>query len=350
MMHQHDYDVINYIDDILGTDLPSHVDASFVALSTLLPHLGFAISHNKLVKPSTCVNCLGILVNTDNFTLSIPHDKLQEILEKCKTWCSRTHCNKCQLQSLLGSLLYVSFMYCTPLATHLAAIKANLSLYGLPTHIFQDSRIKYFQKAMTLCRPFKPSLKSIIDIDTLQLLVRFHIYGTSFKAVYTLAFFFVLKLSNLVPHSVKNFSPLYHLAKADIILASPGLHIIVKWTKWTKTIQDRKSIKILKLPSLGVNPICPVTAVKNLLKITPGSNNSPLFQYKTATKWLPLTDTQVRHHFKHYFSSLTCSIPISLSKHSVVQVPHSPLIRMFLARYPESWHLDVRMRLEIYYP
>ena len=58
------------------------------------------------------------------------------------------------------------------LANHLAAIKANLSIYGLPTHIFQDSRIKYFQKAMTLHRPFKTFLKSVIDIDTLQLLVR----------------------------------------------------------------------------------------------------------------------------------------------------------------------------------
>ena len=116
-----------------------------------------------------------------------------------------------------------------------------------------------------------------------------------FKAVYTLAFFSFLRLSNLVPHSVKNSPPLYHLARADVIFAKPGLHIIVKWTK---TIQDRKSVKILKIPSLGANPICPVNAVKNILKITPGSNNSPLFQYKASTKWLPLTDNQVRRHFK----------------------------------------------------
>ena len=63
-------------------------------------------------------------------------------------------------------------------------------------------------------------------------------------------------------------------------------------------------MKILKIPSLGANPICPVTAVKNLLKITPGSNNSPLFQYKAPTKWLPLTDNQVRHHFKSLLSKL----------------------------------------------
>ena len=108
MMHQRDFDVINYIDDILGIELPSRVDASFDALSALLNHLGFEISYNKLVKPATCVNCLGILVNTENFTLSIPDDKLHEIQNKCTSWCGRTRCTKRELQSLLGSLLYVS--------------------------------------------------------------------------------------------------------------------------------------------------------------------------------------------------------------------------------------------------
>ena len=78
------------------------------------------------------------------------------------------------------------------LANHLSAIKANLALYGLPTQLFQDPRIKYFQKAMTLHRPFKASLKSVIDIDTLQLIVRLcdsTYMGQVFKAVYTVAFF-----------------------------------------------------------------------------------------------------------------------------------------------------------------
>ena len=39
-------------------------------------------------------------------------------------------------------------------------------------------------------------------------------------------------------------------------------------------------------------------AIRNLLSITPGPKNAPLFQYKTLQGWLPMTDTQVRHHFK----------------------------------------------------
>ena len=57
MMCQRGHDVINYIDDILGIDHPRCIDPSFDALSSLLERLGFEISQNKLVKPSTCVNC-----------------------------------------------------------------------------------------------------------------------------------------------------------------------------------------------------------------------------------------------------------------------------------------------------
>ena len=108
MMRQRGHDVINYIDDILGIELPSRVDASFDALSSLLERLGFEISHNKLVTPATCVNCLGVLVNTKDFTLAVPNQKMQEILQKCQTWRQKNSCTKRQLQSLLGSLLFIS--------------------------------------------------------------------------------------------------------------------------------------------------------------------------------------------------------------------------------------------------
>ena len=108
MMRQCQFDVINYINDILGIDLPSKIDASFVALQRLLHVLGFEISEKKLEKPFTQLNCLGIIVNTKEFTVSIPKPKIQEIMNTCNGWRHKTHCTKHQLQSLLGSLLYIS--------------------------------------------------------------------------------------------------------------------------------------------------------------------------------------------------------------------------------------------------
>ena len=205
--------------------------------------------------------------------------------------------------SPLSIIAYLEFLEtnqvsAASIANHLSAIKAKLALFGLPLQAFTDPRIKYFQKAMTLHRPFKVKLKKIIDIKTLHLIIRAcdsTYMGQIFKAVYTIAYFSFLRLSNLVPHSAKMFSPLYHLARADILFASPGLQIIVKWTK---TLQARNVVKILKIPSLGTNPICPVTAVRNLLRISPGGRNDPLFQYKTPKGWSPMTDNQVRTHLK----------------------------------------------------
>ena len=108
MMRRRHFDVINYIDDILGIDVPSKIDASFDTLRQLLRDLGFDISLKKLEKPSTQLNCLGIVVNTKTFTLSIPSEKLNHILAVCDAWHQKTHCTKRELQSLLGSLLYVS--------------------------------------------------------------------------------------------------------------------------------------------------------------------------------------------------------------------------------------------------
>ena len=108
IMRQRQFDIINYIDDILGIDVPSKIDESFDALRHVLADLGFQISQKKLQAPTTRLNCLGIVVDTVNFTVSVPPDKLQEISNKCLHWRHKKHCNKKQLQSLLGSLLYIS--------------------------------------------------------------------------------------------------------------------------------------------------------------------------------------------------------------------------------------------------
>ena len=148
----------------------------------------------------------------------------------------------------LTVLAYLQFLEsnhtsASAMANHLSAIKAKLSLYGISVHMFQDPRVKYFQKAMILHKPFKVQLKNIIDINTLQLMVRTcesTYIGQIFKAIYTLAFFSFLRLSNLVPLSGHGFSPV-QLARGDIIFAQPGMHVLIKWSK---TMQTRNTVKI----------------------------------------------------------------------------------------------------------
>ena len=77
-------------------------------MSEVLQDLGLDISSKKLTPPSTKVVCLGILFDTEAKTISIPQDKLQIIMDTCSSWTGRTSCSKTELQSLLGSILYIS--------------------------------------------------------------------------------------------------------------------------------------------------------------------------------------------------------------------------------------------------
>ena len=100
--------VTNYIDDIIGYGLNTTVDHSFQELYSLLQDLGLNISEHKLVHPTTKAICLGVEIDTEKFTISVPPQKLEEIRVACQDWLTKTHCSKRELQSLLGRLLYIT--------------------------------------------------------------------------------------------------------------------------------------------------------------------------------------------------------------------------------------------------
>ena len=107
-MSQEGHSIWNYIDDFLCVSLPSKIGQTFTRLQELLQELGLTVSVNKLVPPSTRVTCLGIQVDTENLSVSIPTEKLQTIKCMCQNWVQKSFCTKRELQSLLGSLLYVA--------------------------------------------------------------------------------------------------------------------------------------------------------------------------------------------------------------------------------------------------
>ena len=71
-------------------------------------------------------------------------------------------------------------------------------------------------------------------------------------------------------------------------------------------MQTRDSVKMLKLPLISHATLCPVAAVKNLIMLTPGDQDTPLFQIKNAkAQWVPLIDTQIRRNFAHVLVRLS---------------------------------------------
>jgi len=107
VMHKHGFTVFNYIDDLIGCEEPGNANPSYQFLLTLLHALGISISTEKLCPPQSEVPCLGIDINTQKGTMCIPSAKLATIYQQCLQWLDKTTATKPQLQSLLGTLLYI---------------------------------------------------------------------------------------------------------------------------------------------------------------------------------------------------------------------------------------------------
>ena len=107
IMFNHGFVVYTYVDDILGIGTEPKASEGFQFLLQTLNDLGFPISKSKLVAPTTRCNCLGIMVDAKERTLSIPHHKLKEILSKCERVSQSHVITVKQLQSVIGSLMFI---------------------------------------------------------------------------------------------------------------------------------------------------------------------------------------------------------------------------------------------------
>ena len=75
-----------FVNDLIYCGTPSTIFAAYEKLPSLLAQLGLQISAKKLVPPSTSVTCLGILIETETRTMSVPPEKLKSILQQCYQW------------------------------------------------------------------------------------------------------------------------------------------------------------------------------------------------------------------------------------------------------------------------
>ena len=103
IMHRHGHRILIYVDDFLGVGMPRDMHC---ILYSALEQLGLTISAKKLVTPGTRAVCLGIMFDTVTGEISIPDEKMMQIVTNVDAWVSKTHCTRRQLQSLLGHLLY----------------------------------------------------------------------------------------------------------------------------------------------------------------------------------------------------------------------------------------------------
>ena len=107
IMNNLGYYLLNYVDDLIGCEIPRVVYDAYNCLLELLQALGLPISIEKLCIPQTEVPCLGILVNIVKYSLSLTTEKLVEVKHKCHRYYIRDFVTRNELQSLIGSLIYI---------------------------------------------------------------------------------------------------------------------------------------------------------------------------------------------------------------------------------------------------
>ena len=166
----------NYIDDLIGVELPHKAFEAFNFLKTLFADLGLPISNNKLVSPTSVVTCIGISVDAFKGTLSIDSTKLADIHATCLNWVTEHRATPTQLQSLLGKLLYIS--KCVPptrifVGRMLQTLRINRDCvnFTLPDDFYRD--LNWFLEFMQsfngiVFLPYE-GVKHTVQVDALPL-------------------------------------------------------------------------------------------------------------------------------------------------------------------------------------
>ena len=145
------FDVLNYLDDFQGVEVPDLAPAAFHFLQSLLVDLGVDELKSKACPPTTRATCLGVEFDTLAMTKSIHPERLVEIQELLRSWSHKIKATKRDLQSLLGKLSFVS--KCVK-NSRIFLMRIIDLLKGLKHHHHRVSLNKEFQKDIRWWRNF----------------------------------------------------------------------------------------------------------------------------------------------------------------------------------------------------
>lgn len=151
----------------------------------------------------------------------------------------------------------------------------------------------------------QPNPRPHITLDQLrQLIIKAQALGpigVILRVVFTWGFFGFLRQSNLAPSTIKSFNKKQNTTRGCVKLAEPGLVVSLPWSK---NNQEGGQPQVVPLPALPQDPtICPVTAYKLLLKISPSHKRSqpllslphiPVVTISNVTSWFHIVISSLK--------------------------------------------------------
>ncbi len=109
IMKSKNHYALAYIDDLAGADIEEEkARTAFEDCGSLLRELGLMEAEDKQAAPSKRMVWLGVTFDTIKMEMSIPRNKINNVLQMVHWWQDRKEVTKTQLQSLLGKLFFIS--------------------------------------------------------------------------------------------------------------------------------------------------------------------------------------------------------------------------------------------------
>ena len=100
----------HYLDDFFVTGAPGSNECGnhLYTLTSLCNHLRVFLAEEKVEGPTTCLEYLGILLDSIALEAWLPPDKLDDIHQALHRWSTQTECRKQELLSLIGTLRFAA--------------------------------------------------------------------------------------------------------------------------------------------------------------------------------------------------------------------------------------------------
>ena len=102
--------LIHYLDDFFTCGRPNSNEcaSNIETIRRVFDNLGVPLAFEKLIGPVTCIVYLGIEIASIEQIVTLPADKLSELMSMLDFWCNRRKCMKGELLSLIGKLCFAA--------------------------------------------------------------------------------------------------------------------------------------------------------------------------------------------------------------------------------------------------
>ena len=125
-----------------------------------------------------------------------------------------------------------------------------------------------------------------------------------------MGFFLLFRKSNLLPDTLRGFDPSKQLRWEDLVYTG---HNIIVGIRWSKTDQFGRELKTYPLPVIPGSFLCPLNAIRNVLKFTGCKGTDHIFARGDGTS---LTYRQFQNRLRGVLAAVGVSNPKDFSSHS----------------------------------